>query len=139
MSPRTEHTTDTPTTNIGQSASPVESTSEALSIWGAVVLAVSWVGGLWWALGVQPASDPDAPISLIAVLLSLTLWSLVAATLIGAARRERWALRTSLVGALALLGTVGLCITEGHTGAWVFTQGAIGVGLLGSTRLSSVV
>ena len=110
-----------------------------LSRWSAGLLAGSWIGGLWWAIAVQPASDPEAAISVFATFASLALWSLVGATVVGALRRERWAVTTSALGAIALLATVGLCITEGHTGAWVFTQAAIGFGILGSTRIANAI
>lgn len=130
-------TTETKTSDPTLVEEPVQ--ERPLSTWGAVVIAGSWVGGLWWAIAVQPPTDPEAAVSALATMVSLVLWTLVGASVVGAIRRERWAVTTSGLGAVALLATVGLCITEGHTGAWVFTQAAIGFGLLGSTKISSVI
>jgi hypothetical protein len=101
--------------------------------WGFVLMA-AWVLVIAVGLAVEPApADPDAPVPLVADLLSmglLTAWGAMAA---GVFQRRRFAAAASLVAGVGLLALTLGCPVSGHhggIGAWWGVQMAGAVGLL---------
>jgi hypothetical protein len=104
--------------------------------WGFALVA-AWVVVVAVGLAVEPAPvNPDAPVPLVATLLSnglLMTWGAMAA---GVFQRRRFAAASSLVGGVGLLAlTLGCPLSGHHTfGAWWGVQLVGAVGLLALSR-----
>ncbi len=89
--------------------------------WGFVLVA-AWVVVVAVGLAVEPApANPDAPVPLIADLLSTGLMVAWGAMAAGIVQRRRFAAVASLVGGLGLLALTVGCPVSGHhggIGAW---------------------
>ena len=95
----------------------------------AALTAVLWVMALTIAFSVQPATDPDAPLSTLAAMTGIALWSTL---FIGGgllAGRFRAGLLASGSASGVLLFGVTTCYLGGHTGSWLAVQGLLAVGL----------
>ena len=110
--------------------------------WG-VALVVAWVVVVAVGLMVEPAAaDPDAPVPLVADLLSTGLLATWGAMAAGVFQRRRFAAAASMVGGLGLLALTLGCPLSGHhagIGAWWGVQivGAVALLALSGRALRS--
>ena len=88
----------------------------------AIIVAVLWVATLAITFSLEPAADPDVPLSAVAVVTSMLFTYAILTTGIGMLMRQRWGLAASLGGGIVMLGGAGTCLAGGHSGGWLFAQ-----------------
>jgi len=104
--------------------------------WG-LALAVAWVVVVAVGMAVEPApANPDAPVPLIADLLSTGLMATWGAMAAGIFQRRRFAAAASVVGGLGLLALTVACPASGHHGGIGAWWGVQMVGVVGLLALS---
>ena len=110
--------------------------------WGFALVA-AWVVVIAVGLAVEPAAvDPDAPVPLVADLLSTGLMATWGAMAAGVFQRRRFAAAASMVGGIGLLALTLGCPISGHhagIGAWWGVQivGALALLALSGRALRS--
>jgi peptidoglycan/LPS O-acetylase OafA/YrhL len=104
--------------------------------WG-LALAVAWVVVVAVGMAVEPApANPDAPVPLVADLLSTGLMATWGAMAAGIFQRRRFAAAASVVGGLGLLALTVACPASGHHGGIGAWWGVQMVGVVGLLALS---
>ncbi len=106
----------------------------------AIGFAAAWIVVLAVTMGLEPAADPDAPISATQLIVSMSFMYGLLGMFAGMAVRRRWGLLSSLFAGGVLLGAGLLCLAAGHSGMWLAAQvvggasmAAVSVGALRGT------
>ena len=88
----------------------------------AIIVTVLWAATLAITFSLEPAADPDASVSAMAIATSMIFTYAILTTGVGMLLRQRWGLGASLFGGIVMLVAATTCLAGGHSGGWLVAQ-----------------